>query len=132
MAIKQNIWKSISKAGTDIAKEGLKEVKKNKKKIIIGAATAVASAATSAVAESGFSFFSKPYYIIFDSLKSEDVENFKKQMVELGFKIQLKQSKEQDYSGKILNYFHSSKKADKFTYQLPLGLAEYHVSKLTE
>ncbi|TAL70511.1 MAG: hypothetical protein EPN82_02555 [Bacteroidetes bacterium] len=132
-----NLWKSISKTGTNLAKEGLKEAKKHKKEIITGVATGVVAAAskyaTNEVNKSGFSFFRKPYYIAFKTLKPEDIDKFKNQMVELGYKIQLMYSRDDDnYYGKILNYFHSVKRADKFTYKLPLGLAEYYVTELDE
>lgn len=122
------LLKSISKTGTALAKEGLKIVNKNKGKIILGV---VSELVRENVVKSGFSFFSKQFYVAFNNLKPEVLDDFKNQMAELGYKIQLMYSIDHDsYYGKVLNYFHSYKSADKFTYKLPLGLAEYYVTKL--
>lgn len=126
MARNSGLWDSLSKVGKDLGKEMIKLAKKNKTKIIVS----TASTALSVASKSGISFLSKPYFVSFKNLKPNDIEIFKLEMGKLGFKIQLSLTSDETYSGKILNYFRTSKNAEIFTYDLPIGIAEYYVTKL--
>lgn len=118
------LQKGVAK-GSEIIKTAAKSqaVKSGVKTVV----DVVLSEAAQSAVESGLSLFNKPYYICFESLEQDNVDDFKKQMSELGLPIQMYKTQNHDFSGKILSYFHSVKKAEMFTYKLPVGLAQYYV-----